>query len=145
MKNILVAIDFDEHTMEVVRHGIKLARAFEAKVWIVHIAAPNPDFVGYEPGPKYIRQTRADELRSEHRQVQEMADLAKKEGLEADGLLVDGPTVKMILEEATKLEADLIITGSHDHSFFYNVLVGNTTLELFKESDIPLMAIPLGR
>lgn len=143
MNNILVAVDFDERTKEVVNYGIKMAKAFESKLWFVHIAEPEPDFIGYEPGPKYIREARADELRKEHKQVQEFADQARKEGLEAEGLLVDGPTVQMILSEADKLNADLIMTGSNDRNFLHNAFLGNTALELFKETRIPLMTIPL--
>lgn len=143
MKNILVAIDFDERTYELVAYAAEFAKKFSSKVWIVHIAAPEPDFVGYDVGPEYVRDNRAGELRVEHKNLQLLADKLLKEGVDAEGLLVQGPTVKMILDEAQKLYADLIITGSHDHSFIYNAFVGNTSLELFKKSRIPLLTVPL--
>lgn len=145
MKNILVAIDFDERTYELVNYAAEFAKKFGAKIWIVHIAAPEPDFVGYSVGPEYIRDSRASELRSEHKNLHLLVDKLHQEGVEAEGLLVSGSTVKMILDEAKKLHADLIITGSHDHSFLYNAFVGNTSLELFKKSAIPLLTVPLDR
>jgi len=62
MKNILVTIDFDVQTTLLIDSAYKLANAFDSKIWLVHIAAPNPDFAGYEVGPQYIRDSRAHEL-----------------------------------------------------------------------------------
>lgn len=145
MKNILVAVDFDERTFELVTYAAKLAKKFDAKVWIVHIAAPEPDFVGFDVGPEYIRDSRAHELRVEHRNLKVLTDRLREEAIDTDALLIAGPTVQMILKEAQKLDADLIITGSHDHSFIYNAFVGNTSLELFKKSNIPLLTVPIDR
>lgn len=74
MKNILVTIDFDVKTTLLIDNAYKLANAFGSKVWLVHIAAPDPDFVGYEIGPQYIRDNRAYELREEHRQLQNFSN-----------------------------------------------------------------------
>ena len=52
-------------------------RKFGSKIWLVHIAAPDPDFVGYEVGPQYIRDHRADELKKEHKLVKKYADELK--------------------------------------------------------------------
>lgn len=143
IRNILVAVDFDERTTKLVNYAAELAKKFEANLWIVHIAAPEPDFVGYGVGPKYIRDSRADELKEEHRYLYALAERMQQQGVKVDALLIPGPTVQMILDEARKLEADLLITGSHDHSFIYNAFVGSTALELFKKSSIPLLTVPL--
>ena len=50
---LLVAVDLSESTEKVVKKAEEIASAISAKVWILHVAAPDPDFVGYEPGPQY--------------------------------------------------------------------------------------------
>ena len=50
--------------------AFQLAKSFDSKLWLMHIAAPNPDFVGYEAGPQYIRDNRGTELRKEHKLLQ---------------------------------------------------------------------------
>lgn len=144
MKNLLVAVDFDQRTNKLIDFAEKIALKFKAKVWIVHIAAPDPDFVGYEPGPQYIRDFRAGELKNEHKRLISWTEQLSKRGVESEALLIQGPTVKMILKEAQDLKADLLITGSHDHSFVYNAFVGSTALEIFKKSNIPLLTVPVG-
>lgn len=143
MKNILVAIDFEPQARLLIDYALTLSEKFSAKLWIVHIAAPNPDFVGYEAGPQYLRDMRAEELREEHQHLRNLGLLAQERGIEAEALLIQGPTVKMILEEAQKLAADLIVVGAHDHSFLHTAFTGNTALSLFKKTKIPLLAIPL--
>ena len=55
MKNILVTVDFDKHVELLLDKAFELAQCFKAKVWLMHIAAPEPDFIGFGPGPQYIR------------------------------------------------------------------------------------------
>ena len=45
---LLVAIDCSECTEKVVKQAQEMAKALSAKLWIVHIAQPKPDFVGFD-------------------------------------------------------------------------------------------------
>lgn len=143
MENIFVAVDFKKKSTVLIDYAATLAEKFASKVWIVHIAAPEPDFVGYTPGPQYIRDSRAEELREEHRVLQDLSAVLDDMGIESEALLIQGPTVEMILEEADKLHADLIICGNHHHSFLHNAFIGSTANELFRKSKIPFLAIPV--
>lgn len=40
MKNILLAIDFDDKTGKLFNMTLQIAEKFDSKVWIIHIAAP---------------------------------------------------------------------------------------------------------
>lgn len=143
MKNILVAIDFENNETLLIDYASEIANKFGSKIWLIHIAAPEPDFVGYEVGPKYIRDTLAEELREEHKELQEYALALTKKGIEADGLLVQGATVDMIMAESEKLHIDLIISGHHEHSFLYKVFLGSVSAEIVKKSKIPVLVVPL--
>ncbi len=143
MKNILVTLDFEEHNEVLMEHAKEIAKKFSSKLWLVHIAMEVPDFVGYRVGPQYIRDGRAEELRMEHRMLQTYSEKLKAEGIDCDGLLISGATVEAILNEAKKLEADLIVIGSHEHSFLFEALLGSTTSLLVKKSRIPLLVVPI--
>lgn len=142
MKNILTALDFSGLTGEVLRHSAELARPFGAKIWLVHVAAPDPDFVGYDVGPQYIRDERARELRREHRQLQDYAKQLTAGGLPAEALLIQGPLVRSLLEEARDVQADLIVVGAHSRSTLFDKLMGNTWQDLIRQSTIPLLVVP---
>jgi nucleotide-binding universal stress UspA family protein len=143
MKNILVTIDFNKNEELLIDKAFQLAESFDSKLWLMHIAAPDPDFVGYEVGPQYIRDSRASDLRKEHKLLQEYATALKKKGVESEGLLVQGATIEMIIEESKKLNVDLIIAGNHEHGFFYNAFVGRMSVKVIKKSKIPVLIVPL--
>ncbi|MBL0310783.1 MAG: universal stress protein [Bacteroidetes bacterium] len=143
MKNILVTIDFSEQESLLVDKALEIATAFKSKVWVLHIAAPDPDFVGYGVGPQYIRDSRAEELRDEHRKLQEYASRFTAKGIEAEGLLIQGSTIEMVMAEAEKLNIDLIIVGRQEHGFLYKAFVGSVSAEIIKESKIPVLIVPL--
>lgn len=143
IKNILVAVDFHESVNTLLAYAESLAEKFNAKIWLLHVADPEPDFVGYEPGPQYIRDLKAEEYRDEHRNLQALCDGFIQKNINAEALLIQGPTVEMILKEAEELRADLMIVNTHKHGFFFNLFSESVSLELFKKSNIPLLTIPV--
>lgn len=143
MKNILVAIDLKGNDQVLIGKATSFAEKFNSKVWIIHIAAPDPDFVGFSVGPQYIRDSRASELKQEHRQLERFSEALEQQGIASEGLLVQGATIEMILEEAEKLKIDLIISGYQDHGFFYKALYGSVSNSLIKASKIPVLIVPI--
>lgn len=143
MKNLLIAIDFKENFQDLIDQGIQIAEKFNSKIWLLHIAAPDPDFVGYGVGPQYIRDSKAEEMRKEHRMLQEATAKVQTLGIQAEGLLIQGPTVETILEEAVKLKIDLIVIGRRDHGFFYKAIIGDTSSDVISDSDFPILVVPI--
>jgi nucleotide-binding universal stress UspA family protein len=144
MQHLLVAIDFEPQAQRLIDQARTLASALQAKLWLVHVAAPNPDFVGYEAGPQVVRDIRADELKEEHKQLQRWADDLIQTGVEAEGLLIQGPTAQTLLDESESLGADLIVVGAHERGWLYQALMGRTSDALLQGSTIPVMIVPLG-
>ena len=144
MKNILVAISFDQNEWHLLKHAETLAKKFDAKIWLVHTAAPDTDFVSMKASSQYERDARSDELIAQHKQLRNMGEDLESKGLVVEPLLIQGSTVKTLLEKATDISADLIITGLHEHGFFYNAIIGNTSLQLLRSSRIPVLTIPVG-
>lgn len=142
MKNILIGIDFDDNSKILIQKAIEIAEKFNSKIWLLHVAAPEPDFVGYGVGPQYIRDSRADELKGEHKKLFAWAEDLKKKGFTAEGLLVAGVTSEELIEKSRELTIDLIIVGYNDRSFLYNAFFGNTSSELIKSSEIPVLVVP---
>ena len=143
MKNLLVAVDLKSTDQRLIDQASLLAEKFQSKIWIVHIAAPDPDFVGYEIGPMYIREMRAEELRNEHKALKRLADQLHATSVEAESLLIQGPTVDMLKEEAKKLQIDLLIMGARHHGMMYEVFVGHTSVKVIKDIPIPVLIVPL--
>ena len=112
MKIILVPIDFSDGTDQVLAAATKLAYQEDAEVHLVHVAAPDPDFVPYDAGPQVVREQVAEDLREEHRELQRFAAELADLGLKASARMVQGATVDTILELAEKDGAECIVMGT---------------------------------
>lgn len=139
---ILVCVDLSEDTEIVVEKAENVALAMPSKVWFLHVADPDPDFVGYKIGPQSVRDALAEEFHQEHRQLQSLADTSREKGLDTTALLVQGPTVETILRDAAKLDADMIVMGSHGRGLMYQLIVGSVSEGVLHKAQCPVLVVP---
>lgn len=142
MKTILSCTDFSSVTEKILDYSAQLGKAFGYKIYIVHIAAPDPDFVGYKPGPQVIREIRAEELTEEHKKLLAMKDNLTAQGLDAEALMVQGRTVEEIVNLSKKFDSEVIVIGSRHHGVLHKAFRGSVLDSVISESEIPLLVIP---
>jgi nucleotide-binding universal stress UspA family protein len=140
--NILVSLDISESTDKVVDAAKQLAEAMSAKLYLMHVAEPEPDFIGYGVGPQTVRDSVSEEFHKEHALIQELAESLRQKGLDATSLLIQGSTVEAILKQADKLEAQMIVMGSHGRGAIYKVLVGSVSEGVLQGSKCPVLVVP---
>lgn len=145
MKSLLVAVDFSPVTAEVIRTATQVALAFGAHVRLVHIAAPNPDFVGYEAGPQTVRDVVAIRLRDDHRKLQDVEAQLRDAGVTVTALLVQGDTVGKILKEADDAGAGMILVGSHGHGALHDLIAGSVAEGVLRKASCPVLVVPSRR
>jgi nucleotide-binding universal stress UspA family protein len=141
VKEILAAVDFSDHSEAVVAQAGAFARAFGANVTLLHVAAPDPDFVGYAAGPDTVRDARARQLREEHRRLQGFAEGLRRGGVSAGALLIEGATATKILEEATRRAADAIVMGSRGRGALRRALLGSTSEAVLRGAEAPVVLV----
>jgi len=139
---ILVAVDFSSVTSRVMEIARDLAARTTSHVYVVHVAEPEPDFVGYDTGPDVVRDQVAEEFHREHRQVQALADNLRSSNVGATALLIQGSIVETIVREAERLDADIIVVGSHGHGAVFDLLVGSISEGLVRKSTRPVLVVP---
>lgn len=142
---VLACIDFSPVTDEVARHAALWARTRGLPLVLLHVADPNPDFVGYEAGPQVVRDQVADELRQEHRRLTDLAGALEADqpgSLEVAPLMVRGPYLDTILRSSEEHEAELIVLGSHGHGLAYELFVGSVAQGVIRRSEVPVLVVP---
>lgn len=142
MNTILAPIDFSDVTGAVIDSASHLSRILDARLYVLHVAPPDPDFVGYEVGPKSVRESLAKKFRKEHHQLEELELKLKAGGVQVEALLVQGATAEKILSEADRVKADLIVMGSHGHGALRKLLVGSATEGVMRGLRCPVMVVP---
>jgi len=139
---ILAAVDFSPVTEQVLQALVRMAATLPARVSLVHVAPPDPAFVGYDTGPEAVRGQVAVELHASHRQLQQLAERLRASGVEVTAMQLQGATVATVLEEADRLGAELIVLGSHGHGAVYDLLVGSVAEGVVRRSTVPVLLVP---
>ncbi|MGI9296075.1 MAG: universal stress protein [Pseudomonadales bacterium] len=140
--NILIAVDLSPSSEKVIAQGQSLAQAYLAKIWLLHVAPSDPDFVGYDVGPQTVRDAVAKKFHVEHTQIQAFSARLRDAGLDATALLVQGATSDTILKEAEQLQAEVIVLGSHGRGMAKQLLLGSTSSSVIKHSKVPVLVVP---
>jgi nucleotide-binding universal stress UspA family protein len=139
---LLVCIDLSESTEIIVKKIEEITKTLPAKVWLLHNAVPEPDFVEFKVDPQAARESLAKKFHVEHHQIQELAKRMRKAGVDTTALLVHGATVETILKEASDLEVDMIVVGSHGRGAMYQLLVGSVSEAVLHKSRFPILVVP---
>jgi nucleotide-binding universal stress UspA family protein len=140
--SILAALEVPAQA-EALRPIIELARATGWIVHLLHVAAPEPSFVGYDPpGGVYDRSRREHELGDEFRALSELATVLDEAGVTAEPHVIVGSTTEVILGAAEAWHSALIAVVGRRHSLAHRIAVGSVASDLLKRSPLPVMVLP---
>ncbi len=139
--SLLVALDFSPVAERQLETAARLARP-DLPVHLLHVAEPDPSFVGFDAGPASVRDQVAERFREERERLQASADRLRGEGFTVNALTVQGPTVETILEQADKLGATLIVVGSHGRGAIFDLVVGSVSAGVIREAKVPVLVVP---
>jgi nucleotide-binding universal stress UspA family protein len=143
--NILAAVDFSDFTVPILAAVEGIATAVpETKIWLLHVAEPNPSFVGYDAGPAVVREQVAAEYREERQRLQGYADGLRRSGRDASALVVQGAIAETILAEADALDVQLIVMGSHGYGTIAELIMGGVSKVVLRKAACPVLIIPPG-
>jgi len=149
---ILVAIDLKIGSDRLLAEAQRYARAFDAIVDVIHVAALDPDFVGYikSTDPEVQeqidseREPHAKALRTEHQKTQAFGATLRANGVRVDqSLTAQGPILETIFAHVSKLGSDLLILGSHHHNALYRLWYGDTATDAVKQAPCALLVVPM--
>ena len=140
---VLAALDLDRTTPDVLREARLWTRRLGAELFLIHVADPDPDFIGYGAGPESVRLAVAHKFTRAHQRMEALATELRKEGLVATtALLIQGATAETILREADRLAADVIVMGTRTRGALRSLLLGSVSKQVVAGSIRPVLLIP---
>src|SRR6516162_4464799 len=119
--NILLSTDGSDLARKGVKHGIALAKAFNAKVTVITVTEPLPvDASGWIPSPEEVDRFDAACKQRAGKVLDEARAMAEQIGMSAELLHVpNAPPATAIIETAKSRGCDLIVMASG--SYFWGV------------------------
>lgn len=142
MRTLLVAVDYSEMTPAVVEQATRIASDGGAAILLLHVGAAEPDFMGHQLVRKVVAADEVPEhLRQAFDDLRELESQLRGRGLEVSSMLVQGKAVETILEEARRVEAEMIVLGSHKGGALYRML-GSTSEGVLRKAPCPVLVVP---
>lgn len=142
MNVVAVGIDLSPLGDQVVRKALEFSAPHDAELVLVHVADPDPDFVGMEVGPQYIRDDLARELREERARLHDMAAAVEGRGRRVRVVMVRGAAAASLVEVARRVEADLLVVGSHGKGPMKRLFLGSVSEGVLRQAPCPVLVVP---
>jgi len=139
-RKILVPVDFSEHSEKAVEMARELARAFDAKLLLLHCYQVNPGAVSPygivlpEGFDREVREAAA-------RRLEEWRDKAGADGVDAEARLSSTFPSMGIADMATEEKADLIVMGTRGLSGLKHVLLGSVAERTLRTAPCPVLTV----
>ncbi|WP_457620895.1 universal stress protein [Methanopyrus sp.] len=137
-ERIMVPTDGSENAKQAAKVAIEIAKKENATLIVIHVI-PLWSPLGTKPSftlPEEI-------VKEAENVVNEIAEMAKEEGIDVETLVVESPSVVQgIVEEAKERDVDLIVMGTRGLSGVKGLILGSTTKGVLSRSPCPVLAIP---
>lgn len=157
IKKILFATDLGILTTHSLIHVESLARSYQAKINIVHAVPPLGDLAAAVVRSQCSENVKAEVLRTPHikglletMRAEIFAMLGNEPWSEPDFLSLIGDVVVapgqpavVILQEAERMGADLIVIGSHGTDALDGRMLGSVAAKVLQLAKIPVFMVPM--
>jgi len=156
IKTILYTTTLGSHTLPVFRFTVGLAKQHEARIVLLYVAEPLNNTTRFLI-ESYLAPDMAENLHREathgilekiHKRLEkfcadELGATLERTEIIAEIRVVSGSAPEMILQEADRCSADLIVMGTHTGSTLRTNLLGSTTRRVTLLSQRPVLIVPV--
>lgn len=141
-QKILVPVDGSATSNTALQEAIKLAQLHHAQLELVHVF----EDILYWVDDSYINYAELQETirASSQRIIDEALALVQQAGLTAETKLLEAKnerTANIIIAEAERWQAELIVIGTHGRSGFSRLVLGSVAEGITRAAPIPVLLI----
>jgi len=141
-RRILCPVDFSDASRHALDHAVMIAGWYKARITALHVRHPaflvEPPILFAELGDAPVATLEDVETRLHH-----WLAPVRAAGIACDVLAVDGASpARRIVDLAARIEADLIVLGTHGRSGFERLLLGSVTEKVVRIAQCPVVTVP---
>jgi nucleotide-binding universal stress UspA family protein len=137
---ILFAVDLSAAAQEAFGFALELAEQTRSDLTLLHVVDYPGLNYGVLEGDTSVRGELADIARS---RLDEMAEQAKKRGINVETLLARGKAAEEILRTAEMTEANLILLAVEQKGFIEKAFLGATAERVVRDAYVPVLSLPV--
>ena len=142
-RKIVVAFDESSEAKRAFTIAIDLAKQLQSELRLVTVREPLPAYLAYTdaafPGSGRLL---SDERHLFYENLQNEAKaLASRQGIAAEGVIVEGAEIQSLVDDLESWHADLLVMGRRHHSAVSGRLLRSTTHELAERVRCSVLAV----
>lgn len=155
-QNILVTTDLTPNSEHAFKHAIMLARNPQARLHLLHVV-PNIDdslrrYVSVMVGESMVKNLNVEHEKQARDEIKhELDDFIRTELAsypedqeKIDSVeVINGHPAETILNEAKRLNADVIVMGSHGKGALEHAFLGSVAEKVLRKTTVPVFIIPI--
>lgn len=135
---ILCPVDFSEASASVAKVAREFAVAFNAEVFLLHVAPSMTQYEIYDLPSASLPQLVGDMVTGAEKSMEEFVS-EHFSGLRASGKVIRGDAADVITTTAKVENADIIIMGTHGRQGLNRFLFGSVAEKVVKTSPVPVL------
>lgn len=145
-RGILHPTDFSSASRAAFRWAIQLGRRHGTEVVIMHVVVPTSAYEAELIGWPAFRETyQAERRRWAERVVADLVGRARRRGVRARGVVVEGAPGREIPRRAASMRADVIVMGTHGGAGLRRLLFGSTAEGVIQRATCPVLTVRPGQ
>ena len=138
---IVVPTDGSKTAKEAATHAVNLALKFDGKIIAVHIIDSRCETTFEELGTTQSQVFRLQQRKMGEGYVQEILDIARKAGIQAQSIVRVGIPTDEIVKVAEENNADLIVMGTRGLTGTKRALLGSTADQVIRWAPCPVLVV----
>ncbi len=142
LKQVLVPTDFSEPSDAALAYGRELARAFGAKLHVLHVAESLMTTAGIEYFSASLPEVQAGIEEAARKKLQTIITAQDREELQAEVAVRTWTSPAAgILEYAKEEDIDLIVMGTHGRGAMSRFLIGSVAERVVRTAPCPVLTV----
>lgn len=143
-RRILVPVDFSQCSLAGLKYAAFFARAFGARLRLLHVLfPPNPivmDRVNVNPS----RQLDETRRMSAQMEMEALTQLEFLREVQCEMEVRTGYTIQEICAEIDRANIDLVVTSTHGQTGLKHALMGSVAEHIIRYAECPVLVVPSG-
>jgi universal stress protein A len=142
IRRILHPTDFSRASGAAFRKALDLAKTSKAELLVVHVLAPTVPMVGDGyVSPEVYEDLAASARAYGKKNLDALVAKAKKAGVRAKSVLLEGVPHEQIARTARRQRADLVVMGTHGRTGLAKLFLGSVAGRVIAIAPCPVMTV----
>ena len=140
IQQIIVPVDFHQHTDELVDFALNIASKLEAKLTFLHVVEHIAEIAGYsDVYPASFTEIDEEIFGIAQKKMSALVEKSKGGCPGCDGVVLRGDVADCIVEYVQEKESGLIVMGTHGAKGIEKILLGSVAERVLKRASCPIL------